>query len=179
MKPFGRAVSSTRAGGAAAAAAAASSLLLPLLRPPFGLPRRIQHSIARHAHTQAEGSHRSIAVIGAGIAGLTSALHLARHLPRHRIALYEAADRIGGWVQSERAPVQGCKGGALLEGGPRSLRPAGLPGLSMIELVCGSDWSALGFRLWRRRIPSPKCSHLTGFPPSCLSRADLLSRPRT
>lgn len=93
---------------------------------------------------------RSIAVLGAGLAGLSHALFLARGLrqddngKKHRIVVYDAAERTGGWVQSERQPLprssQEIEAGvpqetALLEAGPRSVRAAGLGGVSMIELV--------------------------------------------
>lgn len=82
---------------------------------------------------------RSIAVIGAGLSGLTTALYLSRGLPNHRITLVESSGNVGGWVQSSRIGL--LSGGsrrdaiALLEAGPRSIRPAGLPGLTMLDLV--------------------------------------------
>lgn len=89
------------------------------------------------ASSSANSTPRSIAVIGAGISGLTCALHLKRNLPQHRIVLYEASERLGGWAQSERVPMPGHAGDAtaLLEGGPRSLRPAGVSGLAMLDLI--------------------------------------------
>jgi len=88
---------------------------------------------------------RSIGVLGAGLAGLTLTLHLARHLPsnqRHRIVLYDADQRVGGWVRSDRLSIKGkAKAGsdtantALVEAGPRSIRPVGLPGFTMLDLV--------------------------------------------
>lgn len=95
-------------------------------------------------HTSTGTAARSIAVVGAGLAGLTTTLHLARHLPSgqgHRIVLYDAQQRVGGWVRSDRMPVPGGKvegttaTTALVEAGPRSIRPAGLPGLAMLDLV--------------------------------------------
>jgi oxygen-dependent protoporphyrinogen oxidase len=78
---------------------------------------------------------RTLAVAGGGIAGLTAALLLARALPARRILLLERSARTGGWVHSERRAV-GDKGDtALLESGPRSIRPTGAPGLAMLELV--------------------------------------------
>jgi oxygen-dependent protoporphyrinogen oxidase len=88
---------------------------------------------------------RSIGVIGSGIAGLTTTLLLARQLlPRgkHRIVLYDSNPRPGGWVRSDRVHVNGkekesarAEASAVVEAGPRSLRPAGLPGLAMLDLV--------------------------------------------
>jgi oxygen-dependent protoporphyrinogen oxidase len=84
-------------------------------------------------------------VIGSGISGLTTTLHLARSLlpgGKHRIVLYDSNQRPGGWVRSDRVQVNGkekesarAEASALVEAGPRSLRPAGLPGLAMLDLV--------------------------------------------
>jgi oxygen-dependent protoporphyrinogen oxidase len=82
---------------------------------------------------------RTLAVAGGGIAGLTAALLLARALPARRILLLERSARTGGWVHSERRVLEGGAGDkgatALLESGPRSIRPTGAPGLAMLELV--------------------------------------------
>lgn len=56
-----------------------------------------------------------IGIIGAGIAGLTAAYRLQE--TGHTVTVIEAADRIGGMIQSERAD------GFLIEHGPNSLRP--------------------------------------------------------
>lgn len=43
---------------------------------------------------------------------------------------------MGGWVKSERVKMKGeTNETALLESGPRSLRPAGHSGMVMLELV--------------------------------------------
>lgn len=88
---------------------------------------------------------KSIAVIGAGLSGLTHALYLARGLlnkdGKYRIVVYDSADRVGGWVKSERVKPEGMEDeeGALLESGPRSIRMAGLGGLSTTELIATLD----------------------------------------
>lgn len=78
-------------------------------------------------------------MLGGGISGLTSAYRLAQQLPRHRydVVLLEHQDRLGGWIQSDRIGLSaGEEGGtALIEKGPRSIRPAGYSGLMMLELV--------------------------------------------
>ncbi|PWN36344.1 Protoporphyrinogen oxidase, partial [Meira miltonrushii] len=87
----------------------------------------------------------SIAVIGAGLSGLTHALYLARGLlnndEKHRIVVYDSADRVGGWVKSDRIKPVGMEDdeGALLEAGPRSIRMADLGGLSTTELIATLD----------------------------------------
>jgi oxygen-dependent protoporphyrinogen oxidase len=57
----------------------------------------------------------SVAVIGAGLTGLTAAYCLKRR--GSRVVVYEASDRIGGVVKSER------RGGYLAELGPSSMSP--------------------------------------------------------
>lgn len=64
----------------------------------------------------------SIAVLGGGITGLATAYFLTQQVPRAKITLYEAGDRIGGWLESRRVEVEG--GSVLFEKGPRTLRPA-------------------------------------------------------
>jgi oxygen-dependent protoporphyrinogen oxidase len=57
----------------------------------------------------------AVAVIGAGLTGLTAAYRLKQR--GVRVVIYEAADRVGGAVKSER------RGGYLAELGPNSLSP--------------------------------------------------------
>ncbi|KAK0526914.1 hypothetical protein OC842_005035 [Tilletia horrida] len=98
----------------------------------------------RHASTQAATSlpSRTIAVLGGGLTGLTSALVLARKLPsdgRFRIVLVEKQERFGGWVQSDVLPLHdgdtNSKTVAVAEGGPRSIRPRGTSGMVMLDLI--------------------------------------------
>ena len=78
---------------------------------------------------------RRVAVLGAGVSGLTAAWNLARRAGGRGVVLVEAAERLGGWMRSERAPS-----GAMLELGPRSLRTAGRAGKVTLGLVRGA-WS--------------------------------------
>src|SRR5262245_48341396 len=56
---------------------------------------------------------KPVAIIGAGITGLTAAFYLKRKgIP---VALYEASGRVGGVIQSER------REGYLIEGGPNTI----------------------------------------------------------
>ncbi|CAD6884442.1 unnamed protein product [Tilletia caries] len=95
--------------------------------------------------TSAQLDRTTIAVLGGGITGLTSALVLARRLPkdRFRIVLVEKEKRLGGWVQSDVLPLtsdaaeksaQEAKV-AVVEGGPRSLRPRGYSGMVMLDFI--------------------------------------------
>ena len=44
---------------------------------------------------------KSIAVFGGGISGLSAAWQLQQQMPNARIVLYEASDRLGGFLQTE------------------------------------------------------------------------------
>ncbi len=75
-------------------------------RPPM---RERNASVARHAWP---GKGPNVAVIGAGLAGINAALHLARH--GCRVTLIESKNRIGGrvgsFVDSEtRQPIDYCQ----------------------------------------------------------------------
>ncbi|KAI0146800.1 hypothetical protein BJ166DRAFT_582953 [Pestalotiopsis sp. NC0098] len=66
-----------------------------------------------------------IAVLGGGITGLTAAHYLARNAPNAHITLYEASDRLGGWIEGVRTnldTVEGHDGEVLMQRGPRMLR---------------------------------------------------------
>lgn len=86
---------------------------------------------------------RRIAVLGGGISGLATAYFLRQELPpTSRITLYEQSPRLGGWVSTKRVPhpiaaatTESGDGAVVFEEGPRSLRPAGLPGLSALDLA--------------------------------------------
>jgi len=75
---------------------------------------------------------RTIAILGGGLTGLSSAFHLSRKFPAAQIYLLEQKKRLGGWVQSERVQLPQIHASVLLEGGPRTLRPNGK---SVLELV--------------------------------------------
>lgn len=77
----------------------------------------------RHFSNEQPSGQDNIAVIGGGITGLASAYYLTKELPRAKITIYEASDRIGGWLSSKRVPVK--DGTVLFEAGPRTLRPSG------------------------------------------------------
>lgn len=73
-----------------------------------------------------------VAVLGAGLTGLSSAFHLSRLHPNLKITLVEKQKKTGGWVRSSRIPLPEAYGTALLEAGPRTLRPNAQ---SVLELV--------------------------------------------
>ena len=68
---------------------------------------------------------KEVAVLGGGITGLTAAFYLAQELPEtSTITVYEAASRLGGWIRTEKVPVNvaGVRGEVTFERGPRTLR---------------------------------------------------------
>jgi len=92
----------------------------------------------------------SIAIIGAGLGGLSSAIYLLRTLtPRAKqgtkIVIYEKEKRVGGWCRAirlvkgkeftEEKSLIGVDDKLIFETGPRSIRPVGLQGWLTIEMV--------------------------------------------
>ena len=113
-------------------------------------------------------SLKSIAVLGAGITGLTAALRLTQR--GHRVRLFEAGDRVGGAIRTELSD------GWLVEGGPNSLL-AGDPALAALieELGLGSERVAASSSARKRFIVRggrPVAAPLT---PPALLRSPLFS----
>ena len=80
----------------------------------------------------------SIAVLGGGITGLSSALYLSRRFPQTSIILLEGSSRTGGWIRSRRVSVKDGSGNEaqiLLEAGPRTLRPNSPAVLELVSQV--------------------------------------------
>lgn len=71
----------------------------------------------------ANSPSKSIAILGAGITGLTAAYRLSQH--GHRVRLFEAAPQVGGAIQTEHAE------GWLIERGPNTVL-TGEPALSAL-----------------------------------------------
>ncbi|KLU91118.1 protoporphyrinogen oxidase [Magnaporthiopsis poae ATCC 64411] len=70
----------------------------------------------------------TIAVLGGGVTGLTTAYYLTKFLPSARITLYEASDRLGGWVDSHTMDLHkrltsGMPARVVCEYGPRLITP--------------------------------------------------------
>lgn len=65
---------------------------------------------------------------------MSAAFFLQKALPNAHITLLESSQKTGGWVSSKAIRTEDDKE-VIFEEGPRSLRPAGLPGLSLLDLV--------------------------------------------
>ena len=72
--------------------------------------------------------NQKIAILGAGISGLSFAYYLKKFNPTVDFTIYEESDQAGGMVYSEE------KDGCVLEWGPRGIRPKG-KGQCVLELV--------------------------------------------
>lgn len=84
-------------------------------------------------HPPSHDPPQNIAILGGGITGLASAYYLSKELPSASITLYEASDRMGGWLQSKHVDVGNGK--VIFEQGPRTIRPRTPAGLVTLELV--------------------------------------------
>lgn len=76
---------------------------------------------------------QSIAVLGGGITGLTSAYRLSQLFPNTAITLYEKNSRLGGWLHSTSVPLD--TGEVVFEHGPRTLRPETPSAILTLRLV--------------------------------------------
>ncbi|SCV74324.1 BQ2448_6756 [Microbotryum intermedium] len=105
------------------------------------------HSLKRlftstHPHApDAPPPQQTLAILGGGLSGLSSAFFFLRALPPHlrestRIVVYEKQDRVGGWCKAIKVPLKGGAAGdeLVFETGPRSIRPVGLMGWLTIEM---------------------------------------------
>ncbi|KAL6357756.1 hypothetical protein LRP88_07931 [Fusarium phalaenopsidis] len=96
-------------------------------RSLYAIAARRRHHLrsisGRRAYTT-EPKDADIAVLGGGLTGLSAAYYLAKKLPSTaNITLYESSDRLGGWIKTDRVPVDvgGKQGVVLFERGARSL----------------------------------------------------------
>lgn len=86
----------------------------------------------------------SVAILGGGISGLSSAYYLSKSSPKTKILLIEGSKRLGGWIRSQRVPPGNHVSfntssdetdNVLFEAGPRSLRPVGPGGAAILSMV--------------------------------------------
>ena len=91
----------------------------------------------------AVASRKTVAILGGGITGLSTAFYLAKLVPPStRILLLEKSTRLGGWIKSDvftadppeaADPEDGAE--LVFERGPRSIRPSGLSGWVTLDMV--------------------------------------------
>ncbi|KAK2030696.1 protoporphyrinogen oxidase [Colletotrichum zoysiae] len=113
--------------------AGAASCILPPARFSTSSPARRQEApdwSPNSAPSSANNARvpKEIAVIGGGVTGLTTAHYLAKLLPdTSNITVYEAANRLGGWIHTQEVDVDvnGQKKTVRFERGPRTLRGMG------------------------------------------------------
>lgn len=69
---------------------------------------------------------KDIAVLGGGLTGLTTAYYLTHFHPDAKITIYESADRLGGWLDTEHVNVKtqdGKDATISFERGARTIAP--------------------------------------------------------
>ena len=93
-------------------------------------PTDLDHTRTRrrcYSITHAVQTPDTIAVLGGGLTGLATAWYLARMLPDGtKITLYEASDRLGGWIDTEKVEVHtqdGRAGTVHFERAARMVKP--------------------------------------------------------
>lgn len=77
------------------------------------------------------------AVLGGGLAGLSAAYYLAKAGAKN-VTVFEAARRLGGWIQTEQHTQLGFR----FEKGPRTIRPVGVRGANTLRMVHDLDLEA-------------------------------------
>ena len=105
----------------------------PELHHDIKVRAQTSHSIDSAVKSNSNTPPKEIAILGGGVTGLASALYLSKELPEASITLYEASERLGGWVRTKYMDVG--NGSVVFEQGPRSLRPQTISGLVTLELV--------------------------------------------
>ncbi len=110
----------------------------------------------------------AIAIVGAGIAGLTAAFRLKRR--GHRVVVYEASERVGGVIRTER------RDGYIAELGPSSMSSGPGPAMELFTDL-GLDGSRVEAQREARKRYIVRKSRLIALPtsPSQLLTTRLLS----
>ncbi|XP_055617672.1 protoporphyrinogen oxidase [Toxorhynchites rutilus septentrionalis] len=71
------------------------------------------------------------AILGAGMSGLSAGFYLLKQRHPSAVTIYEASNRIGGWIRSERFDDDGF----IFEGGPRTMRTKGPAAINSLNLI--------------------------------------------
>ncbi|QPC75780.1 hypothetical protein HYE68_006532 [Fusarium pseudograminearum] len=157
-----------------------SASVLTRRRPIVACKHTQSFNDGRRYVSQAKDAN--IAVIGGGLTGLSAAYYLAKKLPSTtKITLYEASDRLGGWIKTDRVPVDigGKKGIVSFERGSRSLTSLAGNTFRFDDLVLYDLTLDLGLSL---NFPPAKPryvyypDHLVSMPPN-VSIFDIIREP--
>lgn len=77
---------------------------------------------------------KNINILGAGISGLSAAHYLLKKVPESKIRIFEASQRVGGWIKSRKVDKE-----VIFQQSARTIRPTGVAGLNTLELVQDLD----------------------------------------
>ncbi|KAI5797900.1 hypothetical protein DFH27DRAFT_560747 [Peziza echinospora] len=96
-------------------------------------PLCLSRNVNVPSKSQINSDVKSVAVLGGGISGLTTAFYLTKFYPGLPITLYEKSDRLGGWLNTKEITTK--DGRIQFECGPRTIRPGPIAGLATIDLI--------------------------------------------
>tara|TARA_R110002003_G_scaffold391_14_gene19504 strand:+ start:5358 stop:5705 length:348 start_codon:yes stop_codon:yes gene_type:complete len=86
------------------------------------VPPALASTCHRYRYSSTAAYPERIAILGGGVAGLSSAYFISREFPKSKVTVFEAGKETGGWIKSKRVEVPG--GDIIFESGPRTLRNA-------------------------------------------------------
>lgn len=69
-------------------------------------------------------------VLGGGLSGLSAGYYLLKKFGQPT-AIFEASNRVGGWIRTEKHRDKGF----MFEAGPRTIRPKGIQGANTLEMI--------------------------------------------
>lgn len=96
--------------------------------------QRRRHFASSPSPTNTKNEGQDIAVLGGGLSGLANAYFISKADPNARITVYEASDRVGGWVNSKVIKGPNEEKAMVFERGPRTLR-TGINGSISVKLI--------------------------------------------
>ncbi|KAH6853683.1 hypothetical protein B0I37DRAFT_12876 [Chaetomium sp. MPI-CAGE-AT-0009] len=101
-----------------------TGLIVPL--QPAIPPESRRQPTRHYAAGNKDPPPKSIAILGGGLTGLSTAWYLTRVLPEAKITIYEAQTRMGGWIETDKAEVKtpdGRPGTVYFERAARMIKP--------------------------------------------------------
>lgn len=97
----------------------------------FDEPEKLEEEQRRYIWRNMQ--HPEFAILGGGVTGLSTAYYLLRYLPQAKITIYEAGQKLGGWLRSTKVDVG--DGEIIFEQGPRTLRSSSANGHVTVQMV--------------------------------------------